>query len=349
MHKKLIFIFLLAIILSLPWQVHAEDDDARRSHTVTLYIENDVLGDKEDRYYTHGTKLSWVSPDLSDYRDNPFIPIWSYPLVEKLPFVNRPGDQRSVSLSFGQNIYTPADIERKDLVKNDRPYAGISYLAFGLHSKNAWKMDTLEFDIGIVGPHSYAEDCQKIFHKWIDAADPKGWKYQLHDEPIFNISFERKWRLLQTKYANGLGFDFIPHIGVSIGNAYTATNAGAEIRFGWNLPNDFGTFVIRPGSDSSAALDRNDPRFFHLFRCFGLHLFFAVDGSAVARNIFLDGNTFQNSHSVDKKHFYADIAGGVGVILNRFKITYSYVLRTKEFETQGEEQRFGAITISYSL
>jgi len=349
MHAKLISVFLLLILLILPWLAHAEDNAARRAHTVTLYLENDVFGDRNDRYYTHGTKLSWISPDLSDYRDNPLVPAWSRPLIETLPFVNRPGDQRSVSLSFGQNIYTPANIDRADLIKDDRPYAGISYLAFGLHSKNIEQMDTLEFDVGIVGRHSYAEDCQKVFHKWIDAADPKGWEHQLYDEPILNIFFERKWRLLQAKYANGLGSDFIPHIGVNIGNAFTSTNAGAQVRFGWNLPNDFGTFVIRPGSDSNAPADNDDPRFFHPFHRFGLHLFIAVDGSAVARNIFLDGNTFRDSHSVDKKHFVADFVGGVGLIINRCKITYSYVLRTKEFEAQKDEQKFGAITISYSF
>ncbi len=349
MHTELLFIFLLPMMLIVPCQAHAEDDAARRAHTFTLYLENDVFGDRNDRYYTHGTKLSWISQDLSGYQDNPLIPAWSHPLIEKLPFVNRPGDQRSVSLSLGQNIYTPANIDRSDLIRDDRPYAGISYLAFGLHSKNTRQMDTLEFDVGIVGRHSYAEDCQKVVHRWIDSTDPKGWEHQLHDEPILNIFFERKWRLLRTKYASGLGSDFIPHIGVNIGNAFTGANMGAQVRFGWNLPNDFGTFVIRPGSDSNAPLDVDDPRFFRPFRRFGLHLFLAVDGNTVARNIFLDGNTFRDSHSVDKKHFVADFVGGIGIIFQRCKLTYSYVLRTKEFETQKEAQKFGAISISYSF
>jgi len=69
-------------------------------------------------------------------------------------------------------------------------------------------------------------------------------------------------------------------------------------------------------------------------------LFLAVDGNAAARNILFDGNAFRNSHSVDKKPFVADLIGGIGMIIHRVKITYSYVHRTKEFETQKEEQNF---------
>ncbi|MBW2631444.1 MAG: lipid A deacylase LpxR family protein [Deltaproteobacteria bacterium] len=344
-HANPFFMTLLCSMLILPCQAVAENDIAQNMSTVTLYMENDFFY-KTDRQYTHGMKLSWISPDLTDYRDNPLVPAWSYSLIERLPFINEPGYQRSVSLSLGQNMYTPEEIERSDLIKDDRPYAGITYLAVGFHSKNGRQMDTLEFDVGIVGPHSYVEQFQKVSHRWVAATDPQGWEHQLHDEPIINVFFERKWRLLRTEYNRGLGFDFIPHIGGGLGNAFTGANAGGEIRFGWNLPNDFGTYIIRPGSDSNAPVDNTDPRLYSLFRRAGVHLFFAVDGTAVAHNILLDGNTFRDSHSVDKKHFVACFVGGIGFIVNRFKITYSHVYQTKEFKTQEKEQQYGAISLS---
>ena len=138
-------------------------------------------------------------------------------------------------------------------------------------------------------------------------------------------------------------------MGIAVGNAYTGINLGGQVRFGWNIPNDFGTYLIRPGSDSSAPMDDADPRFFRPFHRFGIHLFFAVDGNAVARNILLDGNTFQDSHSVDKKPFVADLIGGVGMIIHRVKITYSYVHRTREFKTQRDEQHFGAFAVSFTF
>ena len=351
MKPKPFFAFALVLIfLILPRPIVAGVEEARKSDTLTLYLENDAFAfDNNDRYYTHGTKISWISRDLSDYRDIATIPSWLHRIIERMPYVNDPGEQRSVSLSLGQNIYTPENKERSELILNDRPYAGLTYLGLGLHSKNPRRMDTLEFDVGIVGRHSYAEDSQTWIHNRIESSDPKGWTHQLHDEPIVNIYGERKWKALRTLSAEGFGFDFIPHAGIAVGNSYTGMNLGGQVRFGWNIPNDFGTYLIRSGSDSNAPVDDNDPRFFQPFQRFGLHLFFAVDGNVVARNILLDGNTFRDSHSVDKKPFVADFIGGIGIIIHRFKITYSYVYRTKEFETQREEQEFGAVSLSFTF
>ncbi|MBN2398557.1 MAG: lipid A deacylase LpxR family protein [Deltaproteobacteria bacterium] len=347
--RTILLAAILACCMSLvPLRTHAGDDTARRTSTVTLYMENDLFYNT-DRQYTHGTKISWISPDLAEYRDNPLVPAWSHPLIERLPFVNRPGDQRSVSLSLGQSIYTPEEIERSDLITDDRPYAGMTYLAVGFHSKSTDRMDTLEIDVGIVGRHSYAQDMQEAVHDRIDSINPQGWEHQLRDEPVLNVFFERKWRLLRTGYSRGLGSDFIPHIGTGLGNAFTGASAGGEVRYGWNLPNDFGTYVIRPGSDSNAPMDSTDPRFFPFFRRAGVHLFFAATGTAVARNILLDGNTFRDSHSVDKEHFVACFVGGIGIIAGRFKITYSHVYQTKEFKTQENDQQYGAISVSYSF
>lgn len=76
---------------------------------------------------------------------------------------------------------------------------------------------------------------------------------------------------------------------------------------------------------------------------------FCADGKAVVRNILFDGNTFRDSHSVDKEPFVADIIGVIGLIIHRIKITYALVYRTKEFETQREAQRFGAIAVSFTF
>ncbi len=349
MTKRLLLlaVVLLAVLLT-PQMSRASDHQARMSDTFTFYMENDLF-ENLDRYYTHGTKFSWISRDLSNYREITSIPHWMQGIIEKVPLVNDPEQQRSVSLSFGQNIYTPEHKEKKRLIKDDRPYAGVTYLGFGLHSKNTKHMDTLELGFGIVGRHSYAEDIQTKIHEWTDSEVARGWKNQLRDEPILNVYFERKWRLLQLRNSSGLGVDLIPHTGLALGNAFTGANIGGQVRFGWNVPNDFGTYLIRPGSDSSAPLDDTDPRFFAPLHRFGMHVFFAADGKAVAHNILLDGNTFRDSHSVEKEPFVADLIGGVGLIIYRIKITYSYVHKTKEFKTQKDEQTFGAITASFTF
>ena len=342
-------VLVFALVFPSPSAL-ASDRQARDSGTLTVSMENDLLGfENEDRYYTHGTRISWVSRDLTDYRDLIPSPSWLRRLIGQIPFVNEPGRQRNLSVALGQNIYTPENKGKKELIRDDRPYAGVTYLGLGLHSKNQYQMDTLELGLGIVGRHSYAQDVQEKVHTWTDSDDPKGWGNQLHDEPLLNIHYERKWKAWQFTSPSGLGFDCIPQIGISAGNAFTGISAGGQVRFGWNIPNDFGTHLIRPGSDSNAPVDDSDPRFSQPFHRFGIHLFLAADGIAVARNIFLDGNTFRDSHSVDKRLLVADLRCGIGVILQRVKLTYTYAYRTKEFETQQEEQRFGAIALSFTF
>jgi hypothetical protein len=316
--------------------------------TFTVYLENDVVTGT-DREYTNGIKFTWISRDLTNYRENPHIPKWSYAVIDHLPFVREPGFTRNVSISFGQNIYAPEDLERTDLILDQRPYAGITYLAVGFHSKNSRRMDTLEIDFGILGPHSYAEEVQENWHEWIDTTDPKGWHNQLKDEPILNVFYERKWKILGSTNLEGFGYDFIPHVGCSLGNSFTGANFGGQFRFGWNLPNDFGTFLIRSGSDTNAPVDENDPRFSLTARRIGMHGFIGADGRAVLRNILLDGNTFRDSHSVEKKDFVVHMMMGIGILIHRYKITCAYVRQTREYDSQNEKQEYGAITISYSF
>jgi lipid A 3-O-deacylase len=161
---KLESIFFFSLLLLLPLTAMAQDKTAKDFNTFTLYVENDMLH-RTDSLYTSGLKLSWISPDLMDYRENSRLPEWSYPLIKRLPLVNKPGLQYSVSMSLGQNIYTPEDTESDDLVKDDRPYAGILYYAIGFHSKSSRQMDSLEFLLGMVGPHSYAEETQEKVHE----------------------------------------------------------------------------------------------------------------------------------------------------------------------------------------
>jgi len=344
--------FLLFALFVTPFLLPQQGwtgQEAGRYGTLTLCVENDLFSlDDHDRYYTSGTKISWISRDVSNYGDIVKAPFWMQRFLEWLPFVNDPGEQRFISLSLVQDIYTPDDKWRSALMRNDRPYAGLTYLGMGLHSKDRSQMDTLEVDIGIVGRHSYAEDFQKEIHVLINDVDPKGWSNQLHDEPLVNIYGERRWKALKSAPSRELGFDFIPHAGMAAGNAYTGINLGGQLRFGWNIPDNFGTFIIRPGADGDVPGD-DDRRFSRQLPRSGIHLFLAVDGKFVGRSIALDGNTFRDSHSIDKKPLVADLVGGIGMNIRRFKIAYSYVYRTKEFDAQKKEQQFGSISLSFAF
>src|SRR3546814_13149223 len=78
---------------------------------------------------------------------------------------------------------------------------------------------------------------------------------------------------------------------------------------------------------------------------FGWYVFAGAEGRAVARNIFLDGNTFQDSPSVDKEVLVGDLSAGVVMTFGDLRLSYVQVLRTKEFEGQDGVRLFGAFKI----
>lgn len=321
-------------------------EKANRSWTATVYWENDIFA-RTDSNYTNGAKLSWTSPDLMEYRDAEVLPNWVYRALEALPLVNERGIQRNLGISIGQNMYTPQDIGTPDLQVNDRPYAGWLYLGVGLHNKTERFLDTLEVNLGVVGKASLAESTQKWVHRVKGAIRPEGWHHQLKNEPVLNFIFERKYRAFKLGDESGWGMDGFIHAGASLGTVYTYGNAGGSLRVGWNLPVDFGTAIIRLAGDTNAPASRKDVRLNG--SRFGFHLFTGYDGRFVIRDMFLDGNLFAESHSVDKEQLVGDFHAGFSLLYGSWKMTYAQVLRTREFEQQERAHHaFGSMSLSYT-
>jgi len=202
--------------------------------TFSVYFENDLFANT-DNYYTNGTKFTWISPDLSRYREAGNLPDWAYRLVHHLPFIHHEGLQRNVAFSLGQNIYTPTDTQATHLIEDDRPYAAWLFFGVAFHNKTEHWLDTIEVSLGVVGPIALGEETQNFVHRSRDIPTAKGWDNQIHNEPALNLVWERKYRKLVAGNDGGFGFDLLGHFGASIGNVYTYANAGGGARFGYNL------------------------------------------------------------------------------------------------------------------
>ena len=331
---------LFALVLLAAASPVVAGDAEENPSTFTVFFENDLFADT-DRRYTNGVKLAWVSPDLSEYRDSKRLPAWTHAVIDLLPFIHEEGVQRNVALSLGQSIYTPTDTDTRALVVDDRPYAGWLYGSAAFHNRTESWLDVIEVQVGVVGPLSFAEQAQNLVHDARDIPEARGWDNQLGDELGVNLIWERKWRLVHLGERRGPGVDLLAHAGGSVGNVSTYANAGGEVRLGWNLPRDFGTSLIRASGVTDAPVRGAG-------RLPGIHLFASVDGRAVGRDIFLDGNTLRSSHDVDKKYFVADLAAGVSITWGSFKLSLTRALRTREFRGQDDNQRFGSIALSYT-
>ena len=137
----------MALLDLVPAMAMAGELTANDAQTFTVYFENDAFFGT-DNLYTNGVRLSWTSPDLETCRDTSTLGSGAYSLVGWLPFTKNPDFQRSVSLSLGQNMYTPQDTESKQLIKDDRPYAGVLYFDMQLMGKNVHQMNTCHWRQG---------------------------------------------------------------------------------------------------------------------------------------------------------------------------------------------------------
>jgi hypothetical protein len=98
-----------------------------------------------------------------------------------------------------------------------------------------------------------------------------------------------------------------------VGNVYDYVNAGAMGRFGLNLPDDFGPTRIDPSLPGT--------NFFEPTVAISIYSFAGWDGRAIARNIFLDGNTWQSSRHVDKIPLVSDFQLGLAIARDRWRLT----------------------------
>ena len=161
--SKNICIFLMVFLQ--PVLAVAADERVDDAWTFNMYLENDLFGGS-DQNYTNGLRFSAVSPNLESFRDDPRMP----PLINKINdrfdriLGFKEGPTRNVVISLGQLIYTPADNESYELIEDDRPYAGYLYLGFAYHTRNDDRLDTVEINLGMIGPSAQGELAQDSIH-----------------------------------------------------------------------------------------------------------------------------------------------------------------------------------------
>lgn len=287
--------------------------------------ENDSVT-PSDREYSSGLKLFYVS-EKGHGRG----------LAHALL---RAGDDAETrfGVAVGQSIFTPENLAATAPLPNERPYAGWLYTELTVYAhRRSGALDVLTADVGVVGPSALGRQAQNTIHAVIDAGRAQGWDNQLRDEPGLIVSFDRFWRASTS--GAGFGVDVTPSLGVSAGNVLTQARAGVRFRIGDDLGAEYGAARVRPGLPGVGIQERPSDGF-------GWSIFAGVDGRAVARNIFLDGNTFRDSLSVDKKTLVGDAEFGATVELGGFQVAASYVLRSREYETQGESHEFGTLALS---
>jgi lipid A 3-O-deacylase len=362
-HLSPFVILSAALFTLLSLSVQAEDTEeiyseqqaiieVRERWVLNLFFENDLFS-STDQQYTNGMRASWVSPEIDSFIDDERLPLWMRQANRLLtpldPTAKDSGEEvsRRVVFSLGQKMFTPGDRDLTSVDPDDRPYAGWLYAGLGYHTRTLNRLNSFEVNLGMVGPASLAQEAQDWVHDIRGIERFSGWDNQLRNEPGIQLVYEHKNRIHRSRLGDAMQHDLIVHGGGSLGNVATYLNTGVQYRIGHNLPADFGTSALRPGGDNSvpAPIHGNGNGSTN----WGVHGFISTDGRWVLHDIFLDGNTFRSSHSVDKRALVADVSIGVATTIDRWKLSYATIWRSKQFKSQKNTHSYGSFAISYSL
>jgi lipid A 3-O-deacylase len=308
--------------------------------------ENDAVG-RTDRDYTGGIRFSIVFDDFS--RDLLAGRVFDY---VKPGFVNAAAAdgaavrQQLEWVYLGLSIFTPDHVtEQVVRTSSDRPFGGWLYTGVTLAQETARRqLDSFEVLAGVVGPASLAGETQTEFHRLINNGPPVINGFEIHNEPGLVVAWDRRWKF-GVEFGDSYGVDIIPTVGVALGNVFTYGTAGAVARFGRGLSTTWGPTLVRPGPSGASFISR-DPT----APWWGFDFFAGVEGRAVARNIFLDGNTFQTSPSVTKEPLVLDVFGGAEIFTQSgYRLSFTLLQRSREYATQVKPATFGSITGAFTF
>ena len=305
----------------------------KRHNILTVVIENDSIGSQTDKNYTSGVRFNYTDvgskfPKLSA-------------TIDKLVPTFKINETTALYYSFGQNIYTPRDTSTTIHNPNDRPWAAFLYGSMGMVTLTDNHLDEVEATLGVIGPAALGKQTQSFVHKYItDSPEPKGWANQLENEPAAILAWQRSWPMFVNGRVGKNFWSVKPYTGITAGNIYTYGDVGIGIRLSpadskWqDMP-----VRVRPAMPGTGIYEVPEDKW-------SWAVFSGVEARAVARDIFLDGNSFSSSYSIDKKPLVMDATAGVALTYRQYRVSYSLVYRSKEFYAQTDPQVFGAVSAS---
>jgi len=291
------------------------------SDSIGISIENDFIAGT-DSFYSHGTRIQWLSETNE---------LWRKALDYAPIFDNR---EKYIGFNLSQYIYTPSTKMIKDWQPEDRPYCGWLYGGLMGFAQNNKHLDFFEVDVGVIGEYSYARETQTFVHKVIGSHEPMGWDNQIENQFGADVIYQHKY--LQNFKVGYFDLQLIPHGGGCVGNVHDYVDAGALLRFGHNIPNDFGVIRMEPAS-----------RLFKSFDKIGYYVFVDTEAKYVARNLTIEGKTKWGKNDIELEPIVGEISFGAAIRIKQFDIFYAYNIRSKEFDKQEFIEKLGSMGISW--
>jgi hypothetical protein len=299
---------------------------AQSIRTFSMRADNDAFDfwmapwNRPDEEYTSGVHLAYDGADA---------PRWArWALGGQPPCATRSTSCRGSRFEIGQDIYTPfVAAAGASPALTARPNAGWLYVAQSAQSLTTDRSDAVTLTLGVTGPPSLARLTQHLAHDAGPAFNrPTDWSRQIAFEPGVIVRYEHDARFATPADAP-LGIEIVPHAGASLGNVLTAADMGARVRFGWRMSHPW----LPPTRDA------------------GFNFVAGVSARAVARDLFLDGSTFQGGPRVGHEPVVESGEFGFEVHARGVALGYRAVTDSRAYRAGPKWHPWGSLTGSITL
>ncbi|WP_084005403.1 lipid A deacylase LpxR family protein [Gilvimarinus polysaccharolyticus] len=307
----------------------AQTSQAQTTDWISLVWQNDLFSGRDGGGYTNGLFIS-----LYQVAEAEAEPLVEPTLIKPLSWLLNDGyDLAFNEHSVGQVMITPADISKSTPAPHEVPYAGLLTYRASRVLVNDNIADMVRTTVGVIGPASMAEQSQKFIHKVVGSTEPKGWDYQLENEPVIAVRRARVWR-----YELSPMIDTVLLAQGRAGNLESAVGAGALVRFGRGLQRSFATTLLQQGRTSTPTAVED-----------GWYLYGGFEADYVFNNIFVNGNTYRDSPSSDLRHNQLSFTAGMSYAWDAFSVTFGYKSGTKLDIHDSSRDSFGTLSFAWKL
>jgi len=324
---------LYIILFLLSPMIYAKNNDV---DYIGFSYENDVfVGD--DGGYSNGLFASWGYHDLPAL-DKQNIPSLAAYLADKTYLTSLSNRRYFASYNVGHLFQTASDLTIEELVEEDAPYVGMIGWKGAFGAYDEFIADEIRLTLGWVGPASGAEYVQKGVHELIGSKEPAGWDNQIANELVFNLQAERKWRVFDTQLAS-TEFDILTGADTSIGNLRSDIGGGVTLRWGKALQSSFARANIKRIEKLDGAN----------YSPLGWYFFTNISADYVFNDIFINGNTFKDSHSVELINEQLSLSAGVMMNIYEMTLLISMLTMSDQYESQTVSSSYGSFIFTYNF
>ncbi len=308
-----------------------------KAEVFSVFLENDVV-DGKDKHYTNGTSFMYLSNNDTNNIDKYNNSLLDF--ISKIPTLNNDTKYQSLGLNYSQFAFTPSDLDKKEKIIGDLPYAGVITLDFILYKWEEKFFHEYMLTLGSVGKSTKTDNFQKNYHKISGNKNPKGWDTQLEDDFLYNFSYSYGYKMFAHQFSYGK-IDVINNLRTDVGNFNRAILASSMIRYGNNYPNNFNTLgrFIGANENKLLNLDSKSTKDFAWSISYGL-------GYTYTDYFYV--NDFDKSYELEKIKDTTTQVISVDTYFDKFVLTFTF--KSSKFAITNEnnaKENWGGVNIAY--